>query len=89
MSSIRRTFVRWQWEQRRRNAQLLIHAVRRGDLEDVKKLAEHTGVYSWASREAAQGGFLDIMDYLHSLMAVPNTIVCGEEELPHSNDSEN
>jgi hypothetical protein len=74
-----------QWEQRRRNAQLLILAVRSGDLEAVKKNATHTDVYSWAAREAAQGGFLEVMDYIHSLMTTPNTIVCGEVELPHSN----
>ncbi len=73
-----------KWEQRRRNAQQLIHAVRCGDLENVKKLAPHTRVYSWAAREAAQNGFLEIMDFLHSQMEVPNTIVCGEAELSHS-----
>jgi len=60
-----------RWERRRLRAQQLVHAARIGDLEAVKKLAPRSGVHCWAAREAAQHGFLHVMDYLH----LPRTVV--------------
>ena len=59
-----------RWERRRLRAQQLVHAARIGDLEAVKKLAPRSGVHCWAAREAAQHGFLHVMDYVHCLASL-------------------